>query len=95
MDTPAVYYVNLVFAWFLVLLSIWGYVAVWRNTRQRWSFWLFFGLAWVFLGIAHIFTLGGASPDIWYMLALRILGYVFMVISVFNLMLSIINRESI
>ena len=42
MSTPAVYYVNLGFAWFLVLMSIWGYTTILRNTGQKMVFWLFF-----------------------------------------------------
>lgn len=66
-----------------------------RNTRQKWSFWLIFGLGWVFLGIAHIFTLSGSTGDEWYMLTLRIIGYVLLVSSVINLMMHIVNRESL
>jgi hypothetical protein len=94
-NTPAIYFVNVGFTWFLVLLSIWGYVAVLRNARQKWSFWLIFGLGWVFLGTAHLFTLGGTSADEWYMLTLRVIGYVVLVASVINLMMHIVNRESL
>jgi hypothetical protein len=95
MTTPAIYYVNLGFAWFLVLMSIWGYVAIYRNTGQKWSFWLFFGLAWIFLGVSHIFTLGGASSSDWYMMMLRVAGYLLLIISVLNLMVRIVSRESV
>jgi hypothetical protein len=95
MSTPAIYYVNLGFAWFLVLMSIWGYVTIYRNTRQKWSFWLFFGLAWMLLGTSHIFTIGGASNGDWYMMMLRIAGYLLLVISILNLMIRVVSRESV
>ncbi len=95
MSTPAVYYVNLGFAWFLVLMSIWGYTTILRNTGQKMVFWLFFGIAWMLLGISHILTIGGTAAGDWYMMTLRIGGYVFMVISVLSLMMHIINRDSV
>jgi hypothetical protein len=95
MTTPAIYYVNLGFAWFLVLMSIWGYVAIYRNTGQKWSFWLYFGLAWVLLGVSHIFTIGGSSSSEWYMMTLRIVGYALLVVSILSLMVRVVSRESV
>ena len=95
MGTPAIYFVNLGFAWFLVLMSIWGYTTILRHTRQKMFFWLFFGIAWMLLGISHILTIEGTSSSAWYMMALRIGGYVFMVISALSLMMHIVNRDSI
>lgn len=95
MNTPALYYVNMGFAWFLVLMSIWGYVSILRNTGQKMLFWPFFGIAWMLLGISHILTIGGASAEIWYMMTLRIASYVFLVIALLSLMMHIVNRDSV
>jgi hypothetical protein len=93
METPAIYYINLAFSWFMVLMSIWGYTAILRNKQQRWGFWWYFGIAWALLGTSHILTLCGTASDVWYMLTLRIGGYVFMVIAVLSLMIRAVNRE--
>ncbi len=95
MNTPIIYYVNLGFAWLLVFMSIWGYTTILRHTRQKMIFWLFFGIAWMLLGISHIFTIGGTATGVWYMMALRIGGYVFMVISILSLMMHVVNRDSL
>jgi len=95
MNAPAVYYINLVFAWFLVLMSVWGFIIVLRHTGEKMLFWLFLGIGWMLLGISHILTLGGISAVEWYMLTLRIGGYAFLVISVFSLMMHIVNRDSL
>jgi hypothetical protein len=93
MGTPAIYYVNLAFTWLLVLMSIWGYIAILRNKQQRWGFWWYFGFAWALLGTSHILTLSGVASDVWYMLTLRIGGYVLLVISALSLMIRAVNRE--
>jgi hypothetical protein len=93
MDTPTIYYVNLGFSWFMVLMSIWGYTAILRNKQQSWGFWFYFGFAWALFGVSHILTLNNVGPDVWYMLTLRIGGYVFMIISIVSLMIRAVNRE--
>jgi hypothetical protein len=85
MSAPVMYYINIGFAWFLVLMSIWGFTAILRHTGQKMLFWVFFGFAWMLLGISHILTLGGTAADTWYMMVLRIGGYCFMIISVLSL----------
>ena len=95
MGTPVMYYINLGFAWLLVLMSIWGYVAILRNTGQKLIFWLFFGLAWMLFGFSHILTIGGTSVNEWYMITLKTGGYVVMVISVLSLMVHFVNHDSI
>jgi hypothetical protein len=95
MDTPVIYYINLAFAWVLVLLSIWGYSTILRKTGQKMSYWLFFGLGWMLIGFSHIFTLGGVSASEWYMITLRTVGYSCMVLSVISLLLHIVDRDSI
>ncbi|HSW57055.1 MAG TPA: hypothetical protein VLH15_01510 [Dehalococcoidales bacterium] len=95
MDNPVIYYINLAFAWFLVLVSVWGYSTIVRKTGQKMVFWLLFGLAWVFFGFSHIFTLGGADASDWYMITLRTAGYVMIFCSVISLMIHIVNKDSI
>jgi hypothetical protein len=94
MNTPVIYYINLIFSWLLVLLSIWGYATVQRKTGYKVYHWLFFGLGWMLIGFSHIFTLGGVSSSEWYMTVLRTTGYVSMVISVISLMLHFVNRDA-
>jgi hypothetical protein len=95
MDTPVTYYIGLGFTWFLVLMSIWGYVAILRNTGQKVIFWLFLGLAWILFGSFYILTIGGTSSEAWYMVTLRTAGYSLMVISLLSLMIHFVNRDSI
>jgi hypothetical protein len=96
MTAPVMNYIGLGFTWFLVLMSIWGYLAILRNTGQKLLFWLFFGLAWVLFGLFYTFTITNFLPiDVWYMMALRIAGYVLIVISIISLMVHIVDRDSI
>ena len=93
MNAPAIEYINLGFSWFMVLVSIWGYVAILRNKQQRWGFWFYFGFAWALLGISNIFILNDVAPETWYLLTLQIAGYAFIFISVFSLMIRAVNRD--
>jgi hypothetical protein len=93
MNSPAIDYINLGFSWFMVLVSIWGYIAISRNKQQKWGFWFYFGLAWTLLGISYIYILNGINPDTSYVLALQIAGYVFIFISILSLMIRTVNRE--
>jgi hypothetical protein len=87
MDIPAVYYVNVIFAWILVLLSIAGYFVVSRKLGERWAFWPVFAAAWVMFGISHTLLLAGTSSDAWYIMLLRVLGYLLIVSALSVLML--------
>jgi hypothetical protein len=93
LDTPAVYYINLIFAWLLVLLSIWGYATILRKTGHKVFFWLFFGVGWMLLGFSHIFTLGGISSSEWYITVLHTVGYISLLLSVISLMIHLVNRD--
>lgn len=79
MDVPAVYYVNVVFAWILMLLSITGYFVVSRKLGEKWAFWSVFAAAWTMFGISHTLLLTGTSSDAWYVMLLRVLGYLLIV----------------
>jgi len=93
MEISAVSYINLGFSWFMVLMSIWGYIAVMRNTEQKWGFWIWFGLAWALLGISHILVITGVNVNDGYYVAIRTCGYVVMVISILALMLRAVNKD--
>jgi hypothetical protein len=79
MDIPAVYYVNVIFAWILMLLSIAGYFVVSRKLGEKWAFWPVFAAAWTMFGISHSLLLAGTSSDAWYIMLLRVLGYLLIV----------------
>jgi hypothetical protein len=87
MDFPAVYYVNVSFAWILMLLSIAGYFVVSRKLGERWAFWPVFAAAWTMFGISHTLLLAGTSSDAWYIMLFRVLGYLFIVSALLVLML--------
>ena len=87
MDIPAVYYVNVVFAWILVLLSIAGYFIVSKKLGERWTFWPVFAAAWVMFGISHTLLLTGTSSDAWYIMLLRVLGYLLVISALLVLMI--------
>lgn len=86
MDYPAVYYVNAVFAWILVVSSVAGYFVVSRKFGEKWVFWPIFAAAWTLFGTSHTLLLAGTSSDAWYILLLRVLAYVLLVSSVLLLM---------
>jgi hypothetical protein len=88
-----VIYLNLGFSWFMVLMSIWGYIAILRNKQQRWGFWAWLGFGWAFLGISHLMALAGMPSTAWQYLTFRIAGYVFQVIAILSLMIRAVNRE--
>jgi hypothetical protein len=73
------YYVNVSFAWILVLLSLTGYFYVLKKKGEKWAFWLVFAAAYVMFGTSHALVLAGTSANEWYMTFLRVLGYVLMV----------------
>jgi len=93
MDLPTMYYVNVGFSWFIVLLSLWGFVAVSRHTGQKMVFWRMFGFAWVLFGTTHILTLLGIDLHENFFTGLRIGGYFFMVLAILTLMVNLVNRE--
>lgn len=86
MGHPAVYYVNVCFAWILVLLSIAGYFYVLKKQGQKWAFWPVFAAAWVMFGISHTLLLTSTSSDAWYIMLLRVLGYL-LVISALSILM--------
>jgi hypothetical protein len=87
MDIPAVYYVNVIFAWILMLLSIAGYFVVSRKLGERWAFWPVFAAAWVMFGISHTLLLAGTSSDAWYIMLFRVLGYLLIISALSILMI--------
>jgi hypothetical protein len=84
---PAVYYVNVAFAWILMLLSIAGYFVVSRKLGEKWAFWPVFAAAWTMFGISHSLLLAGTSSDAWYIMLLRVLGYLLIVSALLVLMI--------
>jgi len=79
MDVPAIYYMNVSFAWILTLLSIAGYFIVSRKLGEKWAFWPVFAAAWAIFGISHTLLLAGTSSDAWHIMLLRVLGYLLIV----------------
>jgi hypothetical protein len=86
MEISAVYYVNVIFAWTLVLMSIAGYVNLSKKTGERRAFWPLFATAWVMFGISHTLLLAGTPSDAGLLMLLRVLGYLFIVGSLLVLM---------
>lgn len=86
MSQPAMYYVNVCFAWILVVLSISGYFYVSKKIGEKLVFWPIFAASYVVFGISHTLILTGTSADEWYMTLLRVLGYVLMTSSLITLM---------
>jgi hypothetical protein len=86
MDIPTVYYVNVTFAWILMLLSIAGYFVVSRKLGEKWAFWPIFAAAWTLFGTSHTLLLAGTSSDAWYIMLLRVLAYLLLVSAVLVLM---------
>jgi hypothetical protein len=91
MITPAI--IGLGFSWFLVILSIWGYIALFRKTRRRWGFWLLLAIGWAMFGVVNILALSSLPAGAWYMTTLSILGYLFIILSAFSLVARIVNQE--
>ena len=87
MDVPAVYYVNVSFTWILTLLSIAGYFVLFRKLGEKWAFWPIFAAAWTMFGISHTLLLAGTSSDAWYIMLLRVLGYLLIVSGLLVLMI--------
>ena len=79
MNIPPMYYVNVSFTWFLMLLSIAGYFYVSRKQGEKWAFWPVSIAAWAVFAISHTLLIAGVSTDAWYLTLLRVLGYLLMV----------------
>jgi len=87
MNIPPMYYVNVSFTWILMLLSIAGYFYVSRKQGEKWAFWPIFAAAWTMFGISHTLLLAGTSSDAWYIMPLRVLGYLLIVSALSVLMI--------
>jgi hypothetical protein len=86
MNTPAVYYINISFTWVLVLINIAGYFIVARRFNEKWAFWPILAAAWACFAISHTLLLVGTAPDAWYIMPIRVLGYVLVISSLLILM---------
>ena len=87
MYIPPTYYINLGFAWLIVLLAIFGYFYTSRKAKGNWPFWLLVAAGWAMFGISHVVTIAGASTEGWYMTLLRVLGYIFNIAALVSLAL--------
>ena len=87
MDIPPTYYVHLGFAWLIVLLAIWGYFYTPKGAERKWSFWLLLAAGWAMFGISHTLTITGTPTNEWYMLLIRVLGYLLNIAALVNLAL--------
>ncbi len=86
---PAVWYVNCVFAWVIVLLAITGYFYTLRQTGERWAFWVIFALGFAMFAISHSLKLAGVDPGTTPHEVVRIIGYSLVVIAVTSLILRV------
>ena len=83
----AIYYVNCVFAWVNVALSIVGYVYTFHRTGEKWAFWPIFALAWIMFAISHTMALMGISTATTGPTVIRIIGYSLIVIAILVLII--------
>ena len=86
--------INLVFPWVMLIMSIWGFFSINRNTGQKMIFWVFFGIAWLSLGINAFYAFTGVPAEEWYMIATRVFAYIMLVVSALGLMMHIIDKDS-
>jgi hypothetical protein len=94
MDIPVVYYVNLGFSWFIVLLAIAGYFYISKETGKKWSFWPIIAAGWAMFGISHVLVVSDVSTSEWYMTLLRILGYVLVIAALCTLAVETIASKA-
>ena len=87
MDIPPTYYVHLGFAWLIVLVAICGYFYTAKKAKQNWSFWLLLAAGWAMFGTSHALTITGNPTNEWYMVLLRVLGYLLNIAALVNLAL--------
>ena len=86
--------INLVFPWVMVIMSIWGFFSVNKNTGQKMLFWIFFSIGWLSLGINAVYAFTGVPAEEGYMMATRVLAYIMLIISALTLMMHIIDKDS-
>ena len=86
---PTMYYVNVGFAWFFVMLSMGGYVYTLSKTGEKWAFWPLFAGGWTMFAVSHSLLVSGVSSNEWYMTLFRVLGYVLILVSLCPLLVRI------
>lgn len=87
MDTVSV--LNLVLTIVVCALGIWGY------TRNKYDVPLYIGIAYGIFAISHLLTVLGFSVSLnIFILAIRIIGYLLMIIAVYKLANKKINYKS-
>lgn len=75
------------FAWFLTVLSMAGYFYTVRKTGEKLPFWPMLASGWMMFAVLYSLLLNGVSSSEWYLLLLRVLGYVLIVGALLTLML--------
>ncbi len=77
MDFSAMYLVGGIFNLLFLIASIVGYFYMAGKLGKKFSFWLFFAVAWFFSMLSYIFLILGAPSSAWHITLLRVLTYIF------------------
>ena len=78
---------NCGFAWFLTVLSMAGYFYFVRKRGEKWAFWPMLAASWLMFALSHSLLLAAPyTKDEWYMMFLRVLGYVLAIGALLSLM---------
>ncbi len=93
MNVPAMYYAGLVSNSLFLILTIFGYFYIARQTGQKYLFLIFFMIAWFFSATSYGFLVAGTSADVWYITTIRIIFYVFFLAMVISMIVELGRKK--
>ncbi len=73
---------NTIFAWCIVVFSIFGYIFTIRKIGERWMFWLILGSCWFIFAIVLTITGASSQNDSPFVITVWIFSYILIVISI-------------
>jgi hypothetical protein len=94
MDTSVSYAVNCGFGWFIVLLSIIGYLLTAKKVGEKWPFWNVLAIGWAFYAIVQTLLLTGTSVGTSYLVAIWLSSYILVIASMVLLFIRLTRVKS-
>lgn len=95
MNAPVMYYVGLISNIIFLCLAIFGYINIYRKTAVKYSFFIYFAIAWLLSGLSYVFLISGASADQWYMTLIRIFSYIFFLATILSLIVELSKAKKL
>jgi hypothetical protein len=95
MNAPVMYYVGLISNVIFLCLAIFGYSYIYGKTAGKYLFLIYFAIAWLLSGVSYVFLIFGTSADQWYMTLIRIIGYLFFLMTILSLIFELSKAKKL